>query len=65
MIWLYVALAGAFGFAIGYFPRGFDDAERFEHLEADLAAARRAARQRDMDLRTPVPNRPITKGTSA
>ena len=50
MIWLYVALAGVFGFAIGYFTRGFDDAERFEHMEADLQAARRAARERDFNL---------------
>ena len=64
MIWVYFTILAVFMFAIGWFVRGMENATLIDHLEADLAAARRAARQRDMDLRTPVPNRPITKGST-
>jgi hypothetical protein len=49
MTYLWVVLGIAFGFAVGWFTRGYDDAEIIEHLEHDLEAARRAARRLDME----------------
>jgi hypothetical protein len=49
MLAVWIVLGVGFGFAVGWFTRGYDDAEIIEHLEQDLEAARRSARRETLE----------------